>query len=279
MEEGKYLLCNGKFITTGKAIISADNRGFRFGDGLFETMRMINGSVPLLNYHFERLFSSLLLLKFQLPQYFTPAYLSEQIKKIAIKNQHENSARIRLTIFRGNGGLYTYENDFPNYIIQTWKIKKQTSILNKAGIIAGVYTKARKSCDDFSHIKSNNYLPYLMAAMWAKENKFDDALILNNYNRVAEATIANIFLVKDGTIKTPAQSEGCISGVMRRFLIESFKKENIPFEETQIEVDELPEANELFLTNAVTGIRWIKQCNKTFYSKKLIEFIGNRLKF
>ena len=279
MEEGKYFFYNDKFIATGKPIISADNRGFRFGDGLFETMRISDGNIPLLNYHLERLFSSLLLLKFQLPKYFTAAYLSEQIKKTALKNQHVESARIRLTVFRGNGGLYDYENDFPNCIIQTWKIKKQKSILNKTGIITGIYTKTRKSCDEFSNIKSNNFLPYIMASMWAKENKLDDALILNNYNRIAETTIANIFLVKDGKIKTPALSEGCVSGVMRRFLIGSLKKENIPFEETQIEIDELTMANEIFFTNAVSGIRWVKQCGNTFCSNKLIAYIGNHLKF
>ena len=79
----------------------------------------------------------------------------------------------------------------------------------------------------FSHIKTNNYLPYLMGALWAKENKLDDAVILNNYNRVADATIANIFLVKNSIITTPSLSEGCVDGVMRKYLLHSFQKENI----------------------------------------------------
>jgi branched-chain amino acid aminotransferase len=273
MENGKYFCYNGKLLTAGKLIISADNRSFRFGDGFFETMKMIDGNILLQHYHFERLFSSLQILKFEKPDHFTAAYLSEQIKKITSKNDHIQSARIRLTIFRGNGGLYEYENNFPNYIIQTWKLNPQISAWNKNGLQTNIYTKARKSCDDFSHIKSNNFLPYIMAAMWTKENKLDDAIILNNYNRIAETTIANIFLVKDGKIKTPALSEGCVAGVMRRYMIECLKKENIPYEETQIHTGELAGANEIFLTNAVQGIRWIKQCGKYNYNFKLAEYL------
>lgn len=276
MESGQYFLHNGKFVTSGKPVIAADNRSFRFGDGLFETMKMVKGNIPLLKYHLERLFASLALLKFETSVSFNAENLSAQIKNIALKNKHVDSARIRLTVFRGDGGLYEYENNFPNYILQTWKIEAQNFALNKDGLITGIYSNARKTCDDFSHIKSNNYLPYVMAALWAKENKYDDALLLNNYNRVADATIANLFLVKDGKIKTPALREGCVSGVMRRFLIQSIQKENIPFEETQVEVDEIDDANELFLTSAVSGIRWIKQCEKNNYSNKLAEYLNNK---
>lgn len=279
METGNHFLYNGKFYKTGKLIISADNRSFRFGDGLFETMLMHNENIPLLKYHFERLFTSLHLLKFELPGYFTALYLSEQIKKTAQKNQHEKLARIRVTVFRGDGSLYEYENNFPNYIIQTWQPQADVLKYNKKGLAIDVYTKARKTCDDFSHIKSNNYLPYLMAALWAKENKLDDAIILNTYNRIADATIANIFLVKDGKIKTPALSEGCVSGVMRKFLLQLLLKENIPYEETKIYTDEIAEADELFLTNAVSGMRWIRQCGNHHYKNALVMFLYKQAEY
>ncbi len=273
MESGKYFLYNGKLIVSGKAVITANNRSFRFGDGCFETMKMIDGHIIVLgNYHFERLLSSLHLLKFETPGYLTAAYLSEQIKKLALKNKHAN-ARIRLTIFRGDGSLYDYENNFPNYIIQTWPLQPSSLTFNKGGLKTGIYTKARKTSDDFSHIKTNNFLPYVMAAIWAKENKLDDAIILNNYNRVAEATIANIFLVNDGKIKTPALTEGCINGVMRRYLIECIKKENIPFEETTITTEELASANELFITNTIKGINRIANCGKNNYGFQLAEYL------
>ncbi len=275
MEDGKHFCYNGKILPAGKLIISADNRSFRFGDGFFETMKMKNGKIFLSSLHAERLFSSLQILQFEKPDYFTFDYLLNQVKTTAEKNNHSPSARVRITIFRGDGGLYEYENNFPNYIIQTWKINPQVSF-NKNGLITGIYTKAKKTCDDFSHIKSNNFLPYVMAAMWAKNNKLDDAVMLNNYNRIAETTIANIFLVKDGKIKTPSLHEGCINGVMRRHLIQCFKKENIPFEETEIHAEDIAEANELFLTNAVQGIKWVQQCNNYNYDFKLSAYLHNK---
>jgi branched-chain amino acid aminotransferase len=276
MESGKYFLYNDKMILSGKAVLTADNRSFRFGDGFFETIKIRDGELALSAYHFERLFSSLQTFQFDIPAYFTATYLLEQTKKLAVKNKHQQLARVRITLFRGDGGLYDYENNISNYIIQTWPLNASTLAFNKKGLVTGIYTKARKTCDGFSHIKTNNFLPYAMGALWAKQNKLDDAIILNNYDRVSDATIANIFLVKGGKILTPALGEGCISGVMRRFLIECIKKENIPFEETAISTDILPEANELFITNAVQGIKWVSRCENNNYQSQLAEYLHNR---
>ena len=276
MENGRYFCYNENLFKTGKAVISADNRSFRYGDGFFETMKMIKGNIVLKDYHFDRLFSSLQLLKFERPVHFTVAYLSEKIKALVLKNGHEEHARIRLMIFRGNGGLYDAENNLPHYIIQSWRLIPGYFSFNSKGLITDIYTNARKTCDDFSSIKTNNYLPYLMAALWAKENKLDEAFVLNNYNRIADATIANIFLMEDGKIKTPALNEGCINGVMRRFLLNALRKENIPFEETMIQKKELAEANEVFTTNAGQGIRWVKQCGRYNYRHEFSEYLYNK---
>jgi aminodeoxychorismate lyase len=277
MEAGNFFLYNGEMIASGKPVITADNRSFRFGDGFFETMKMIDGNIVLSDNHFQRMFSSLKLLKFQTPDDFTIEHLTEVIKKTAAKNEHTKLARIRLTIFRGDGGLYDVANNFPNYIIQTWKADETFLSFNKEGLITGIYADARKACDAFSHIKTNNYLPYLMGALWAKENKLDDAIILNNYNRIADATIANIFLAKDNIITTPSLKEGCVAGVMRSYLLQSFQKENISCSETEININELKDADEVFITNAAIGIKWIQQCEHYHYKNELSDYLFNKL--
>ncbi len=277
MEAGKYFLYNDDIVVSDKPVITVDNRSFRFGDGFFETMKMIDGNIILSDYHFRRLFSSLQLLRFQNHDDFTIDYLTKSIRKIAAKNEHTKLARIRLTIFRGDGGLNDVENNFHNYIIQTWKANEDSLQFNKEGLTTGIYTNARKTSDAFSHIKTNNYLPYLMGVLWAKENKLDDAFILNNYNRIADATIANIFLVKNSTIRTPALSEGCVGGVMRKFLLDCFQKENIAFNETEINASELSDANEVFITNASIGIKWIQQCERHRYKNELSSYLFNKL--
>ncbi|MDE3236207.1 MAG: aminotransferase class IV [Bacteroidota bacterium] len=272
-----YFNYNGKVLRNEKkAVISVDNRSFRYGDGCFETMKMTNGKILQSAYHQERLFTSLQALHFDKPNFFITEAFEQQIIELAKKNQHKKLARVRVTIFRGDGGLYDVENNQPNYLIQTWDLNSANNKLNENGLIVDVCKDVRKSCDKFSNIKSNNYLGYAMAAMWVKEQKMNDALVLNAYDRICDATIANVFLVKNGVIKTPALTEGCVSGTMRKYLLKCCREENLPVEETQIEAEELAEADELFLTNAVYGIRWVKECGATHYKQQLAEHLHEK---
>ena len=266
MPQAVYLNQNGRLIKESNAIISPNNRSFRYGDGCFETMKLMDNTILLANYHFERLFASLQLLQFDVPNYLTADYLQHQILEVAKKNYHNKLARVRLTVYRGDGGLYDPENHFPNYLIQTWDLNSANNLLNENGLVVDVFTDAIKVCDTYSHVKSNNYLCYAMAALWAKKHHLNDAILLNPYNRLADATIANIFIVTKGIIKTPSVSEGCVNGVMRRYLLTQMRVENIPVEETKISVEELLQANEIFLTNGIYGIRWIKQINNINYT-------------
>jgi branched-subunit amino acid aminotransferase/4-amino-4-deoxychorismate lyase len=277
MEDANFLFYNGKISKTGKVLISPDNRSFRYGDGFFETMKMVNGKLLLADYHFERLFASLRLMQFQQPDYFTPAYLLENLTILAKKNYHHKLARVRINIFRGDGGLYDVENHFPHHLIQTLAIKPETNVFNENGLVMGVYKDARKVCDEYSHIKSNNYLSYAMAALWVKEKKLNDVLLLNPYDRVADATVANVFIVKDGVVKTPSLSEGPVNGVMRRYLLKYLRNEGMPVEETQVSVDDVLQASEIFLTNAIYGIKWVKQLEKSRYTNQLSSLLYEKI--
>lgn len=267
---------NGKILKDDSLLISPDNRSFRYGDGFFETIKVISDKVLLADYHFERLFSSLELLKFEKPSYLTGDYLHKQILELVEKNGHSKAARVRLTFFRGNGGLYDPENHFPNYIIQSWGLENTMAGLNENGLVTDIFPDAQKACDRYANVKSNNYLSYAMAALWAKEQKLNDAIILNSFGRVADSTIANLFIVKDGIIKTPALTEGCVAGVMRRYLLGCLKKEGIPFEETQISVEDVLQASELFLTNAIRGIVWVRQLRENTYQNKVASLLHKK---
>src|SRR5205085_434973 len=143
-------------------------------------------------------------------------------------------------IFHGKGGLYDVSDNTINYIIETAGIENAS--FNDKGLVVDIYKDGRKQCDHFSHIKNNNFLQYAMAARWVKAHDLDDAILLNSNDRVADATIANVFIVQNGIIRTPVLSEGCISGVMRKFLINACRKEGIPVEETCITADDLGNA-------------------------------------
>ncbi len=266
-----FFTYNDKIYKDGTAVITPENRSLRYGDGLFETLKMHKGVIQLRDYHFERLFSGMKMLQFQLPDYFTAAYLKNKILELYKKNQHNSFTRVRLMVFRGNGGLYNPENHFPNYIIQTWSIE-HTEELNSNGLIIDVYPDAKKSCDKFANLKSNNYLPYIMAALHAKKIKVNDCILLNNYDRVCDTTIANIFIIKDDIIYTPPLSDGCVAGVMRRWIIEKLHA-GFKIIEKEISIDELENADEVFLTNSIKGIRWVKQFRNKEYKNRLVKQI------
>ncbi len=277
MGDSNFLYYNGKISKTGKPLIYPDNRSFRYGDGFFETMKMVNGQIVLADLHFERLFHSLELLKFQKPVYFTKDYLIDQVKVLAKKNMHHRLGRIRLTIFRGEGGLYDVENHFPHHLIQSWELNPSVNRLNENGLVVDIFKEARKVCDHFSMVKSNNYLSYAMAALWAKQEKLNDAILLNPYDGIADATIANFFIVKDGLIKTPAISEGPVDGVMRKYILQQLKLEGIPFQETRILPDEIMQASEIFLTNAINGIKWVKQAGKNGFTNQMASLLFKKM--
>jgi aminodeoxychorismate lyase len=271
-----FINFNGKIIKNNKPVILADNRSFRYGDGCFETMKMLNGKIILEAYHFERLFTSLKALQFNKSAFFISETFKEEIVELAKKNHHKKAARIRVTIARGSGGLYDVQDHYPNYVIETWDLNGANNKFNENGLVLDIYRDARKVCDCFSAIKNNNFLCYTMAALWAKENKLNDAVILNPYNRIADTTVANIFIVQNGIVKTPALSEGCIAGVMRKYLMECLRKEGIPFEETEISLEDLLSASEVFVTNAIKGLYWVKEIGQSNYNQQLSSFLHKK---
>jgi branched-chain amino acid aminotransferase len=228
-------------------------------------MKMRNGQLILVDEHFARLWKGMKLLQFAIPKHFNPDKLQEEIVQLTKKNQLEAAARIRITVFRGSGGLYDAVDHLPNYIIQTWPLPEVNGELNSNGLDIGVYTEVKKSCDILSNLKNNNYLPYVMAALVAKKEKWNDAVLLNHYGRICDSTIANIFIIKDEIICTPALSEGCVAGVMRRHLLDNLAPIGFKCIEKGITVEELLDADEIFLTNSIYNIRWVKSVDdKTF---------------
>jgi branched-chain amino acid aminotransferase len=262
----EYLIFNGKLLKPESGIISANSRGLRFGDGLFETMKCINGQMELVDEHFARLWKGLQVLQFTIPKQFTPDHLEQEIQTLLKKNGHSKMARVRLTVFRGDGGLFDATDHKPNYLVQSWALPDETGGWNSNGLVLGIYTDVKKSCDILSNLKHNNFLPYAMAALHAKKEKWNDALLLNTGGGLCDTTIANIFLIKDEVVYTPALTEGCIAGVMRRNLVEKLTAAGYKLVEGKVSVDELLDADEVFLTNSVYNLRWVQRIGDKKYT-------------
>lgn len=270
MHAAQFLFSDGKILKHNKLLISPNNRSFRYGDGFFETMKWYKGKILLEQLHLERLFHTLHVLQFKPPTYFTAEYIVDAIQQLVAKNQHHQLARVRVTIYRGDGGIYDEQNHFPHLLIQTWTLNPMNNRLNENGLEIDIYAAAVKQADHFSLLKSNNYLGYTMAALWAKEHHLNDAILLNPQGNIADATIANVFIINNGTIITPALSEGPVSGVMRRYMLKQLQERGYEVKEGIVSVDDLANASEVFLTNAIYGMRWVKQCGKIAYSHQLV---------
>jgi branched-chain amino acid aminotransferase len=209
------------------------------------------------------------LLRFDLPAFFGSHQLTDQVLALCKKNGHSRLARVRLVIFRGAGGLFDPADHFPNYIIESWSLPMGSGELNQNGLIIDIFPDGRKSCDPYSNIKSNNFLLYALAALHAKGNRFNDCLVLNSHGRIADSSIANLFYCKGGKIFTPPLSEGCVAGVMRRYLLERLPETGFSVEEKETSTEDLEGAEEIFLTNAIRGVNWVQGFRNSTYGHTL----------
>ncbi len=215
---------------------------------------MKNGAISLLDLHFDRLFSGMKELHLQLPVTCNRETLLNEIRELAETNQFSENGRIRLVVFRGDA-----PGDIAQYIIQAFEFPAQYNQLNQHGLEIGIFPNGRKAIDEFSCLKSNNYLVYAMAARFAGEQAWDDSLVLNQYDRIADSSISNIFIIKNDVIYTPPLSEGCVAGVMRRWLLMNLPSLGWTVVEKPLNKESLEDADEVFLSNALSGIRWVRQ--------------------
>jgi branched-chain amino acid aminotransferase len=259
-----FFIYNDHFFARGTPVISAGNRALRYGDGLFETMRLYDGRILNGDFHFERFFSGMKTLQFANTAIFSPELFIQKIKELTQKNGHGSHARVRVMAFRPGENIFDEEKDPPDLLMETWPLPP-TIELNEKGLILDVFEEGAKSCDRFSNLKSNNYIISAMAGLVARRNTLDDILILNVYGRVCESAIANVFVVKDKQIFTPPLSEGCVAGVMRRWLLERFLPTDHIVKETELSIEDVLGADEIFLTNSIQPVRWVEHFREKTY--------------
>ncbi len=268
-----FYVHNGQLIPANDNSLSFNNRSFKYGLGVFETMRVVNGQIPLLDAHYSRLKNSLKEL-FNLRVPFNKARLLSDIQLLAEASNCYNSCMTRLTVYNGNGPL-TSANTQAGYIIEIQPIPffKASGIQQSFKLI--VFDKAYKAAGNIYCHKTTNYLLYYTAMEEARKNKAGDAIILNAAGKVTETAIANIFYVKKGKLYTPALSTGCLPGIMRQLLIQKLIKEGYNCMETEFTIARLLLADEIFLTNAVKGIIPVTQIGNisfnTHFSQHLIQ--------
>ncbi len=263
-----YISYNGEIISPEKALFTSNNRAFRYGDGLFESMRLVNGQVMFSDLHVERLTRGMELLRFSNVSSFNKSFIESSVLTLTRKNNLYKNARIRLTVFRNEGGYYSPEKNTFSFLIEVSPVDTEAYTLNRKGLIIDVYDGARKDFGVLSSLKTNNALIYVLAGIHKTEAGIDECILLNSKGNMVEGMHTNIFVVKNNTLYTPDITEGCTDGVMRKVVIQLANKNGIAVSEEVLSPGLIPHADEIFLTNAVQGIQWVVGYReKRFFSK------------
>tara|TARA_R110000868_G_scaffold145181_5_gene365313 strand:- start:873 stop:1718 length:846 start_codon:yes stop_codon:yes gene_type:complete len=270
---------NGELLSENSTFLNQENRGFRYGDSLFETIKVVNQKIYFWEDHYLRLMASMRILRMQIPMSFTMEYLESQILETIISSALENSpVRIRLTIFRNNGGLYHPKTNEVSFIIEAKKLENPFFILNAENYEIELFKDFYVNPDMLSTLKTNNRIINVVGSIYAKENNYQNCILLNNQKMVVEALNGNIFMVVGTTIKTPPKKEGCINGILRKKIIEIVGKlDTYTIEETTISPFELQKADELFITNAIVGIQPVTKYRKKNYATSVAKDLLGKL--
>jgi len=252
---------NGELMPDDSLIFGSQNRAFRYGDSLFES---ILWESFLIEEHYERLTKGIAFLGMERPDYFDFYFFRNEIQKTC--NGMEQ-ARVRFTVFREEGGLYTPKTNGIHYLIEAQAIERYYPG-NEMPKSIGIIESVQLPTNPLSNLKTGNSLPYVLAAIEQKKADYDLGIILNDKGRIAEATGWNIFVVKDKKVSTPALSEGCIAGTMRAYLLKNTK-----IREAKITIQDLKEADEIFITNAVKIWQSVGQFGDKQYATKFTEWL------
>lgn len=248
---------NGTFFSEEEKQFSTQERLLRYGDGFFESMLSVNARLLWVAEHYARISASAKVLHMQLPNYFTQAFFSRILNEMVQKNEQDN-LRFRVVVYRAGEGLYAPQTNEAGVFITCSEVipTNSLSIIDNMTI----YSENKKALGNLANIKSCNALLYVMASLYAKENNAQEAVILNTENKLCEAISANIFIIKNNKITTPPLSAGCVAGVVRSKILE-----NRDVQENTISVEDLREAEAVFLTNVSKGIQAVRAIDDKRY--------------
>ena len=255
------------------------NRGFLYGDGVFETLKIVGGKILFVEDHYFRLMAAMRIVRMEIPMNFTLEYLEEQVLSLVEKNKIEQSARARITVYRNNGGFYLPTNNTVSFLIQTSAIENPVYSISEKEYEVDLYKDFYIPKQLLSTLKTTNKMIHVTGSIYAKENDLDNCILLNDSKNVVEALQGNLFMRIGNILITPPISEGCLNGIMRKQILSFAKKETIlEVVEQVISPFDLQKADELFVTNVIRGIQPITKYRKKEFEQDTAKVLNTILK-
>ncbi|MEG9328791.1 aminotransferase class IV [Salinimicrobium catena] len=270
---------DGKIVASQEASLSVSNRGYAYGDAVFETLRVINGKIMFWEDHYFRLMAGMRIMRMEIPPSFSPEFLEQEIKDLLEANEQISSAaRVRFSVHRKEGGFYRPNINDVGYVITSEVLEDPFYIMKENFYEVELFKDHYINSGLLSTVKTNNRAINVLGSIFAKENEYDNCLLLNENKSVVEALNGNLFLVTGKTIKTPPVNDGCIKGIVRGKIIEILKKlPEYTVVEESVSAFELQKADEMFITNVVMGIRPISKYRKKEFKMEVAKELLTKL--
>lgn len=277
------IIFNGKILNQQDIQFNTIKRAINFGDGFFETIRIVNGDVLFIESHLKRIFKALKILKINYPENFNAEIIKAKIRELLLHNKIDSGGRVKIYFFRSGLGTYLPVTNEISFIIECFHLENNLYQLNKKGFLVDIFYDYQKQINNLSAFKTSNSLLYVLASIYAEDNGLNDTLILNEKKYIIESSNSNIFLFLKDSIITPPLNSGCIAGIMRDEIIKIINFLDIKIIERDITLEDLMNSKEIFLTNVISGINWVVGYKKTRYyntlSKKIIKELNNKISY
>lgn len=266
-------------LQDNNTVITNNNRAYAYGDGLFETIKAVHGKLLFFEDHYFRLMASMRIMRMEIPMSFTLEFLQDEILKTLKANQLDKAtSRVKLQVHRVEGGLYKPENNDVEFIISVKALDQDFYLLNEDDYEVDLFKDFYVSPSLISTLKTNNKALNVVGSIYAKENKLANCLLINTNKSVVEALNGNVFLVKGNTIKTPPLSDGCLKGIIRKQLTEIINlMDEYTLEEASISPFEIQKADEMFITNVITGIQPVSKYRKKQFNTEVAKALLQKL--
>ncbi|HLU87827.1 MAG TPA: aminotransferase class IV [Taishania sp.] len=274
-----YVNNNEHIVPADQFSIYAGSRAYLYGDGVFESIRIRNGVPINLENHVKRMIEGAKAIKIKIPSYFTSEFFDVRIRDLCKKSGIQEGGFCRLSIDRTSGGKFRPEANDAQFFIEVKPLDSNEFVLNTKGVELDIYTDIKKQRNMLANFKVKNCMLSIMAAIKAQESGLDDLLISNDRGGILEASGSNMFVVSNGVLYTPGLEEGCLAGTMRMQVINLAIRNNIRVYESPILPQNLLVADEIFLTNAISGIIWVSGYRTKRYfnntAKKIIHLLND----
>jgi len=274
----KFICLNGHFLKEEDLSFTASNRAFRYGDGFFETMHYANGEIQLFDLHQARLKKAMNLLKLESSVLQLPHIIHKEIVRLNNANHFFKGARVRISIFRSEGGLYLPLSNKANYLIESWPLENDRYLINSNGFKLGAYKQISKPSGQTFFYKSLNSQVSILASLYAQENNLDNCFIINDKREIIESINSNVFFIQNKTIYTPNNDSGCIYGIMREKILTVISQLGFTINNhTPVKEEDISQFDEIFLSNAIQGIQWVGAYKTKRFDSKITKQIQKAL--